>query len=78
MNETKRAWWKNRTNQVLVAFLAIGGYFLWTEHEAHVIAVLPWLLIGGCLVMHLFMHSGHGQAGSGHGKDDAGEGGKES
>jgi len=74
MNQTKKSWWRNRSNQALVAFLAIGGFFLWTEHEAHVIAALPWLLIGGCLVMHLFMHGGHGHGGhggGGHGDDDA-------
>jgi hypothetical protein len=26
---------------------------------------LPWILVGGCLLMHLFMHHGHG----GHGGD---------
>lgn len=50
----------SRTGIVTLGFLAVGGYFLWTEHQAHVIAVLPWLLIGGCLVMHLSMHGGHG------------------
>ena len=44
---------------VLAGFLAIAGYFLWTEHQAHTIAALPWVLIGGCLVMHQFMHRGH-------------------
>jgi len=44
----------SRTGLVLLGFLAVGGYFLWTEHQAHAIAALPWLLVGGCLVMHLF------------------------
>lgn len=72
MNQTKKAWWKNRTNQALMAFLAIGGYLLWTGHQAHVIAALPWLLLGGCLVMHLFMHGGHGHHGRGHGAGNSG------
>jgi len=77
MNQAKKSWWQNRSNQALVVFLAIGGFFLWTEHEAHVIAALPWVLIGGCLVMHLFMHGGHGHGGGGgHGDDDADKGGK--
>jgi hypothetical protein len=79
MDQTKKAWWKIRSNQALVAFPAIGGFFLWTEHQAHVIAVLPWVLIGGCLVMHLFMHGGHGHGGhggGGHGDDDADKGSK--
>lgn len=77
MNQTKKAWWQNRSNQALLVFLAIGGFFLWTEHQAHVIAALPWLLIGGCLVMHLFMHGGHGHGGAGHGNHDADKESKE-
>jgi hypothetical protein len=78
MNRTKTAWWRNRSSQVLLALLAIGGYFLWTEHESHVIAALPWLLVGGCLVMHLFMHGGHGHGGGRRGEDRADQGGKKS
>ena len=72
MNQTKKSWWQNRSNQALVVFVAIGGYFLWIEHQAHVIAALPWLLVGGCLVMHLFMHGGHGHGGGKH-RDDGAE-----
>ena len=80
MNEKTGSWWRNRSNLALVAFLGIGGYFLWTEHQAHVIAALPWVLILGCLVMHLFMHGvhgGHGHGGSGHGDDNGDQGGKQ-
>ncbi len=55
----------SKTGLAAIVFLVIGGYFLWAEHQAHVIAVLPWLLVGGCLVMHLFMHHGHRDHGSG-------------
>ena len=58
----------SRTGLVLLGFLAVGGYFLWTEHQAHTVAALPWLLLASCLVMHLFMHGGHG--GHGGGTDD--------
>jgi len=58
----------SRSGLVMLGFLAVGGYFLWTEHQAHTIAALPWVLIGGCLVMHLFMHGGHG----GHGEHGGG------
>jgi hypothetical protein len=54
------------------AFLAIAAYFLWTEHRAHVIGVLPWLFLLACPIIHLFMHRGHG----GHGAD-GGQGTKE-
>ncbi len=61
----------SKSGLAMLGFLAVGGYFLWTEHQAHTIAALPWLLIGGCLVMHLFMHGGHGgNGGHGGGADD--------
>lgn len=45
---------------VLIGFLAIGGFFLITEHRAHVFGVLPYLLLLACPFMHFFMHGGHG------------------
>jgi len=36
------------------------GYFLLSEHQAHVIAVLPYLFLLACPLMHIFMHRGHG------------------
>ena len=53
-----------RHGLVLAGFLAIAGYFLWTEHEAHVRALfpyLPWLFLLACPLMHVFMHGGHGR-----------------
>lgn len=64
-----RAFLLSRSGLVFLGFLAVGGYFLWAEHRAHVIAALPWLLVGACLVMHLFMHHGHG----GHGGQAGGD-----
>jgi hypothetical protein len=52
----------------LLAFLAIGAFFLLTEHTAHVFGALPYLLLLACPLMHLFMHGGHGgHAGHGDG-----------
>jgi len=70
MIQIKKTWWRNRTNQALLVFLAIAAYFLWAEHRAHVVAALPWLLVGACLVMHLFMHGGHGHRGRANGGDN--------
>jgi hypothetical protein len=58
----------SRSGLVLAGFLVVAGFFLWSEHQAHVIAALPWVLVAGCLVMHLFMHGGRG----GHGGHDGG------
>lgn len=55
----------SRSNWVLLGFLAIAGFFLLTEHKAHVLGILPFLLLLACPLMHLF-HGGHG----GHKKHD--------
>jgi len=59
---------------VLGGFLVIAAYFLWSEHRAHVMGALPYLLLLACPVMHLFHHH-HGhehQSGhhSSHGHDE--------
>lgn len=50
---------------VLFAFLAIAGFYLLTEHTAHVFGILPYLLVFACPILH-FLHGGHGGHG-GHG-----------
>jgi quinol-cytochrome oxidoreductase complex cytochrome b subunit len=59
-------WWKTRSGVVLCGFLLIAGFYLLTEHTAHVFGALPYLLIAACPLMHLFMHHGHGGHGPGH------------
>jgi peptidoglycan/LPS O-acetylase OafA/YrhL len=59
-------WWRTPIGLVTCGFLIVAGFFLLTEHTAHVFGVLPWLLILACPLMHLFMHHGHGGHG-GHG-----------
>lgn len=45
----------------LAVFLGLAGYFLWEEHEAHILGYLPlFLVLGACLGMHFLMHGGHG------------------
>lgn len=56
-------------NLILIAFLAIAGFFLFTEHRAHLFGALPFLLLLACPLMHLFMHHGHGDHGT-HGSHD--------
>ena len=56
----------SRSKIVLIAFLAIAGFYLLAEHRAHTFAILPFLLLPACLLMHVFMHRGHGGHG-GHG-----------
>jgi len=54
-----------------LTFILAGGYFLWTEHQAHLLAALPYLILLLCPVMHIFMHGGHGGHG-GHGDHQKG------
>lgn len=49
---------------VFWGFAAIAAFFLITEHGAHLLGVLPFLLILACPLMHIFGHHGHG-----HGAD---------
>ncbi|WP_084485014.1 DUF2933 domain-containing protein [Methylosinus sp. LW3] len=57
---------RSRAGFVLIGFLLIGGFLLFTEHRAHVLGLLVWLPVLACPLMHLFMHGGHG----GHGGHD--------
>ena len=57
--EQRGSFFSSRANIVLVGFLAIAGYFLITEHYAHIVPFLPWLLLLACPLMRLFMHGGH-------------------
>ena len=51
---------KAKAGMVLLAFLAIAGALLFTEHRAHVLGLLVWLPLLACPLMHFFMHGGHG------------------
>ena len=61
----ERSWWLSPIGIVTIGFLGVAGFFLLTEHTAHVFGVLPWLLIAACPLMHLFMHHRHGHGRSG-------------
>jgi hypothetical protein len=52
-------WIRSRSGLALIAFLAIAGFFLATEHTAHIFGILPYVLLLLCPILHLFMHSGH-------------------
>ena len=44
----------------MIAFLVIAAFFLIMEHTAHVFGLLPYVLLLLCPLLHMFMHSGHG------------------
>jgi hypothetical protein len=49
----------------LLAAIGVILYFLLTEHKAHFIGFLPYLLLVACMLIHVFMHGGHGDHGAG-------------
>ena len=73
MNSYERApnGWSRWKEVVTGGFLAVVAFLLFTEHRAHVLGILPYLVLLLCPLMHLFMHGGHG----GHGarREDRGE-----
>lgn len=64
----------------LCALLAIIGFFLLTEHRAHVFGALPYVFLLACPLFHLLLHGRHGGHGSepeqgrkqAHSQDDTG------
>lgn len=55
---------------VFFGFVAVAGFFLVTEHRAHLWGILPFLLILACPLMHLFHHGGHGHGGKDESRRD--------
>ncbi len=60
-HESPPSFWSSRYAIGLVVIGGVAAYFLLTEHLAHVVGALPFLLLLACPLMHIFMHSGHGQ-----------------
>ena len=64
------SWVRSRSGLVLLGFLAIAGFFLVTEHRAHVFGALPYVLLLLCPLLHLLHgrhegeHGNHGEGGS--------------
>jgi len=44
---------------VFIGFVAIAGFYLVTEHRAHLFGALPFLLLAACPLLHLFHHRAH-------------------
>jgi len=65
MSSEQPSWFRSRSGLVLLGFLAIAAFFLWEEHKAHLLGILPYALLLLCPLMHLF-HSGHGSGNGDH------------
>jgi hypothetical protein len=66
-----RDWLLSRTGIATVIAVAVLGFLVYTDHTAHLLGVIPYLLVLACPLMHIFMHSGH-HHGSGHDRERGG------
>ncbi len=53
------SWWGSTQGNIAILFIAVIGFYLITEHTAHLLGILPFLIFLSCPLMHLFMHHGH-------------------
>jgi len=54
-----QSFWRSKTAIVLIGFLLIGAFLLFSEHRLHALGYLPYLLVLACPLLHIF-HHGHG------------------
>jgi Protein of unknown function (DUF2933) len=54
-----------RGRWALYGFIAVAGFYLVTEHWAHTLGALPFLILLLCPLLHFFHHGGHGGHGTG-------------
>lgn len=66
-NEAPEKHHARRSNLAWWVFAAIALFYLLTEHQAHFLGALPYLLLLACPLMHIFMHHGHGHHSHGEG-----------
>jgi hypothetical protein len=58
---------------VVLVFIAVAAFFLWEEHKAHILGILPYVLFLLCPLLHLLYggHVGHtGKLERGCGSDE--------
>ena len=60
-------WICSRTGIATFVALSVLGFLVYEGHGAHLLGLLPYLLILSCPLMHVFMHGGHHHH---DGKDD--------
>lgn len=62
--------WRSRFGLGWIVLAGVAGWFLWEEHQAHLLGLLPYLFLLACPLMHVFMHRGHSHSHH-HGGGDA-------
>jgi hypothetical protein len=63
-NPQQPGFWRSKAGFVAIGFLLIAAFLLLSEHRAHALGYLPFLLLLACPLLHFFMHGSHG--GGGH------------
>lgn len=53
--------WRSRYALGLIVIGGVAAFFLLSQHRAHFLGALPYLLLLACPLMHMFMHHGHGK-----------------
>lgn len=60
-HDQRRSFWATPNGILVSLLLILLALYLWTEHQAHVLAVAPLVLpLALCIGMHALMHGGHG------------------
>jgi hypothetical protein len=75
--QTSPSFWKTPIGIVATLAAVSASIYLYLVHKNHLLALLPYLFLAACPLMHMFMHRGHGHGGHSHGKpnqDDTGRG----
>lgn len=70
LHEDIPPFWRSPAAWALALVVAVGSFYLVTEHTAHVLGALPYLILLACPLMHAFMHRGHGHHGQTRSSDD--------
>ena len=66
MNKNSQSFWRTPNGIAATGLIAMLGLLLVIEHRQHIFDVLPFLLLGACLLMHVFMHGSHGHGSNQH------------
>lgn len=70
-NSSSGSWLSSRTGIIAIVAAAILGLLIYNGNGSQLLGYWPFLLIGACLLSHVFMHGGHG--GHQHGGNNAEE-----
>ena len=75
MNKATKNFWLSTKGLGALGLIAAASYFLLVEHREHLLVFLPYLILLACPLMHVFMHHGHNQHGSGSSDQESHESG---